>query len=299
MNSTRRGVMLGGMGLLGCGLGAGTGQAAAQAGGEIPGLRAKLAEIERRAGGRLGVGVFDANTGRTAGHRLDERFPMYSTFKLLAAAAILQRVDRGSEKLDRRIRFTREEVVTYSPETTKHVGGDGMTLAAICEAGLTLSDNTAGNLMLGAIGGPPAITAFARSVGDRESRLDRTEPTLNEVPPGEVRDTTTPGAFLQALRAVLLGDALSAASREQLHAWLRANKTGDTRIKAGLPAGWRIGDKTGSGEAENGNDVAILWPPEGKPVILCGYVYGANGGRDAVNAALAAVGAVVAESVVG
>jgi beta-lactamase class A len=179
--------------------------------------------------------------------------------------------------------------------TEKHTA-DGMTLAELCDAAVTLSDNTAGNLLLAALGGPAGITAFARSLGDPVTRLDRIEPELNEAKPGDPRDTTSPAAMTANLRALVLGDALSAASRAQLTAWLAANKTGDTRLRAQLPAGWRVGDKTGTGGNGSNNDVGVLWPPGRAPIVVSAYLTETAVPPEQRNAAIAAVGQAVAEA---
>ena len=256
-------------------------------------LSRAFADIEAKLGGRLGVAMHDTGSGLRVSHRGDERFPLCSTFKLLAAGAILARVDAGKERLDRSVPIRAEELVTYSPATEKYAGGS-MSLAAICEAAITLSDNTAGNLMLAAIGGPEALTAYARSLGDEATRLDRTEPTLNDVTPGDPQDTTTPAAMVGDLDALLVGDALSPASRDQLAAWLIANKTGDARLRAGLPADWRAGDKTGTCNASTANDVGLAWPPDREPVLIAVYLADTTAPREAQNAALAEVGRAVA-----
>jgi beta-lactamase class A len=239
------------------------------------------------------VAVLDTLSGERTGHRLDERFPMCSTFKLLAAAAILARVDAQRERLDRRITFAASEVVVNSPVTKDRHGGTGMSLAELCEAAMTVSDNTAGNLLLASLGGPAGLTAFARSLGDAMTRLDRIEPELNEANPGDPRDTTTPGAMLANLHTLALGHALSAKSREQLVQWLVGNKTGDTRLRAGVPAGWRVGDKTGAGENGTTNDVGLIWPPDRAPVIVAVYLTGTSATGERRNATLAAVGRAV------
>ncbi|OUM02999.1 class A beta-lactamase [Variovorax sp. JS1663] len=254
----------------------------------------RLAEIEKASGGRLGVAVLDSGSGRLAGHRQDERFPLCSTFKALAAALVLARVDRGQETLERRVRYARDELVTYSPATEKHAGEDGMTMAQLCEAAVTLSDNTAGNLMLASFGGPAGLTAFMRSIGDAHTRLDRIETALNEARAGDARDTTTPAAMAANMQKILLGGVLSPASRAQLMQWLDDNKTGDQRIRAGLPAGWRVGDKTGSGENGTANDVAILRPPGRAPVLLSVYLTATRAPMAERNATIAAVGAAAA-----
>lgn len=256
--------------------------------------RARLAALERRHGGRLGVAVLDTGSGRRIGHRIDERFAMCSTFKLLAAAAVLARVDRGVESLERRVVFGKDTLVAYSPATSRRVGAPGMTMAELCHAAITMSDNTAGNLLLHSLGGPAGWTAYARSIGDGTSRLDRIETELNEARPGDPRDTTTPAAMLANLQALLLGTALSAASREQLAGWLRANTTGATRLRAGLPPGWRVGDKTGSGDHAVTNDVAIVWPPQRKPLLVTAYYAESTIDADQRNAVLAEVGRIAA-----
>jgi beta-lactamase class A len=256
-------------------------------------LGSELGRVETESGGRLGVAVLDTLTGVQVGHRADERFPMCSTFKLLAAAAVLARVDAGRERLDRRIRFESSDIVVNSAVTKDRVGGDGMSLAELCEAAMTVSDNTAGNLILASLGGPDGLTAYARSLGDTLTRLDRIEPALNEALPGDPRDTTTPAAMLSNLRTLALGTVLSAASRELLTAWLVGNKTGDTRLRAGLPKDWRTGDKTGAGERGTTNDVALVWPPQRLPIIISIYLTGTPAASEQRNATLAKVGRAV------
>lgn len=257
------------------------------------GLARAFARIERDSGGRLGVAVIDAAGGAAIGHRAGERFPLCSTFKLLAAAAVLKRVDDGAERLDRLVRFAAGDLVTYSPATQERVAS-GMTIAEICEAAMTLSDNTAGNLLLAALGGPAGLTAYARTLGDAVSRLDRIETALNEARPGDPRDTTTPAAMAANLRRLVLGDALSPRSRELLTQWLVANRTGDTRLRAGVPAGWRVGDKTGAGGNGTAIDVGVLWPPGRPPLIVAAYLTGTRAADAQRYAAIAAVARAVA-----
>ena len=259
-------------------------------------LAEELSEIEAKSGGRLGVAVLDTLTLKQAGNRADERFPMCSTFKLLAAAAVLARVDAGQERLDRRVRFEAGDLVVNSPITKDRVGEGGMSLEELCEAAMTVSDNTAGNLLLASLGGPAALNAYARSLGDTRTRLDRIEPQLNEAIPGDPRDTTTPAAMLSNLRALVLGSVLSATSREHLTRWLVGNKTGDTRLRAGLPAGWRVGDKTGSGERGTTNDVGVVWPPDRVPILVVIYLTETPAAAEQRNATLAAVGRAVASA---
>lgn len=245
--------------------------------------------IEATAAGRLGVAVLDTANGRLEGHRLDERFPMCSTFKWLAAALVLHRVDAGQEQLDRRIRFGPEALVPYAPVTSRRVGGEGMTLAELCEAAITLSDNPAGNLLLQSFGGPEALTHYARTLGDTMTRLDRWEPELNEATPGDPRDTTTPRAMATALRAAMLGTALSTASRDQLVRWMEATQTNGKRLRADLPAGWRMGSKTGTGARGTTNDVGVFWPPGRAPVVVAVYLTDTGADESTRNAAVAGV----------
>jgi beta-lactamase class A len=261
-------------------------------------LAKELTRLEAESGGRLGVAVLDTLTGARIGHHADQPFPMCSTFKLLAVGAILRRVDVHEEELDRRIVFAKTDLVSYSPVTEHHLGGDGMSLAELCEAAMTRSDNTAANLLVASIGGPAKVTAFARTLGDPVTRLDRVEPDLNIGEPGNPRDTTTPEAMASNLRKLVLGEVLSSASRDQLTAWIIGNKTGDARLRAGLPAGWRVGDKTGSGTHGTANDVAVIWPAERAPIIVSVYLTGASGSTDQQNATIAAVARAVSAALI-
>lgn len=262
---------------------------AGRAVGAWGGLAEQFARIEVASGGRLGVEVLDTGTGARAGHRNDERFPMCSTFKMLAAAATLARVDAGKETLDRRVQVTTADLLSYAPAAKEHVG-KGMTIAELCDAAVTLSDNTAANLLLASLGGPAALTDFTRTLGDSVTRLDRIEPELNEAVAGDPRDTTSPTAMLADLNATVLGTALSAGSRERLTAWLVGCRTGDKRLRAGLPQGWRVGDKTGTGNNGTANDIAVIWPPQRAPLVLTVYLTGTPASaaeRDATHAAVA------------
>jgi beta-lactamase class A len=261
---------------------------------EVDPIQARFAGLEKDHGGRLGVCALDIAAGRRLERRANERFAMCSTFKVLAAALVLTRVDRKEESLDRRIFYSKERVMSYSPETEKHAGEGGMTIGELCKAGLTLSDNTAANLILESFGGPPELTRFARSLGDGVTRLDRMETELNEAKPGDPRDTTTPAAMLENLRKIVLGDVLSTSSRDQMTSWMVANKTGDKRLRAGLPGDWRVGDKTGSGGNAATNDIAVIWPPDRGPIIATVYFAGSPASDEARNAVLAEVGRLIA-----
>ena len=228
-------------------------------------------DIERRAGGRLGVFALDTGSGRKAGHRADERFLMCSTFKALAVSTLLAQIDLGRERLDRRIAYGAKDILDYAPAAKAHLREGSMTLEALCAAAIELSDNTAANLILANLGGPEAVTRYTRSLGDKVTRLDRTEPTLNDPGPrGDPHDTTTPAAVVGLWRRLLLGDALSPASRRRLVGWLDDCKTGPGRLMAITPAGWTIGHKTGSGRTTIG-DVAILTPPARAPILIAVY----------------------------
>ena len=258
--------------------------------------QATLNRIEADSGGRLGVCILDTASGRRIVHRADERFPMCSTFKLLAAAMVLKRVDDGQERLDRSIAIERAAILPHSPLTEPNVGGT-MTMGALCEATITQSDNAAANLMLASFGGPTALTAYVRSLGDKTTRLDRNEPSLNEAIAGDPRDTTTPAAMLKSMQTLVLGNALKPASRAQLRDWLIGNKTGGQKIRAGLPAGWQVGDKTGGGAFGTNNDVAIVWPPGRPPLLVAAYLTQTQAPIAQRDAALAAVAALIPDFV--
>jgi beta-lactamase class A len=232
---------------------------------------ASLASLEKEFGGRVGVAAIDTGNARTLGHRENERFPMCSTFKLLATSAILARSTTEPGLLQQRLAYAKSELVPYSPVTEKHVGA-GMTVAELCAAALQYSDNTAANLLLKTLGGPAAVTAFARSIGDTAFRLDRWEPELNTALAGDERDTTTPLAMAGTLQKLVLADGLPPAQQKTLKDWLIGNTTGATRIRAGVPAGWQVGDKTGTGDYGTTNDVGIVWPPNRAPIVLAVYL---------------------------
>ncbi|PLR47616.1 class A beta-lactamase [Chimaeribacter arupi] len=233
-------------------------------------LTAQLAELERSANGRLGVALIDTGSQREITYRGEERFAMASTFKVLAAGAVLQRSVTQPALLEKRIRYDRAALQSYAPVTGKHLAG-GMTVAELCAAAIEWSDNTAANLLLTEIGGPQSITKLARSLGDDKTRLDRWEPELNTAIPGDERDTSTPRAMARNLQHLALGEALPQAQQQQLIGWLKNSQTGAKSIRAGVPAGWDVGDKTGSGDYGTTNDLAVIWPPHGKPLVLAIY----------------------------
>ena len=231
---------------------------------------ALLATLEKNSGGRLGVTALDTANGTLIRYRADERFPFCSTSKVMVAAAILQRSTRQTGLMRKRIHYAKSDLVHYSPISKKHIA-DGMTVAELCAAAIQYSDNSSANLLMKILGGPPAVTAFARSIGDKEFRLDRWETELNSAIPGDRRDTTTPAAMANSLRSLMLGDILAIPQRKQLQDWLRGNTTGANRIRAGVSADWQVGDKTGTGDYGTANDIAVLWPPARKPIVLTIY----------------------------
>lgn len=255
----------------------------------------RLGKLETSVNGRLGVEILDTGSGRRWSYRADERFPMCSTFKFLAVSAVLHRVDAGAEQLDRRIIYSDDILVPYSPMTGKHVGGDGLSLAQICEAAMTLSDNTAANLILSNLGGLKPLNDFIKSLGDDLTRIDRFEPELNTALPGDSRDTTTPAAMTDNLQKILLGNTLSAASRQQISAWMADNKTGDQRVRAGMPPGWKVGDKTGSGAYGTTNTIAIIRPPQGEPLLTSIYLTATRAPEKQRNAVLADIGKLIVD----
>ncbi|MGN6516990.1 MAG: class A beta-lactamase, partial [Rhizomicrobium sp.] len=227
-----------------------------------------FAALETKRGGRLGVAALDTATGKRMTWRANERFSMCSTFKTLAVSAVLSRIDRGEEKLERRIPYGKADILEYAPVTKAHIGEGGMTIGALCEAAVEFSDNTAANLLLKTIGGPGGATSYVRTLRDTVTRMDRFEPDANTCIAGDPRDTTTPDAMLGDIRILLLGRALAAPSRMRLMTWLVNYQTRFPRISAGLPTGWRSGHKMGTGAFGTVNDVSIVWPPKRAPLLV-------------------------------
>jgi beta-lactamase class A len=239
-------------------------------GGTVRAADGALADLERRAGGRLGVAAWRRGGAQVLAWRGDERFPFCSTAKLMVVGTVLTQAARTPGLLDERVRYKKTDLVSWSPVTEQHID-DGMTVAGLCAAALQHSDNSACNLLLDRIGGPAAVTAFARRIGDTAFRLDRRETELNAALPGDARDTTTPRAKAHSLEALQVDEALAPDARRRLLDWMLANTTGKERIQAGVPAGWRVADKTGTGAYGTTNDVGIVFPPQGQPVIVAIY----------------------------
>lgn len=253
---------------------------------------AQLARLEAEAKGRLGVAAINTADSRILVHRGDERFPLCSTFKAMLAAAILQ---HEPSLLDKRIKYTAADLVAYSPVTEQNLA-DGMTVGELCAATVQYSDNAAANLLMKQIRGPAGVTAFARSIGDKAFRLDRWETELNTAIPGDPRDTTTPLAMMKALQSITLGPSLTVDKRKIMSDWLIGNTTGDTRIRAGVPYDWQVGDKTGTGAYGSTNDIGIVWPAGKAPVVMA--LYFTQPGKDdkANSEILAAAARVVVEA---
>jgi len=257
--------------------------AAACAADDPVGRAAEAAESRLKA--RVGLAVYDAGDGRSWLYRADERFPMASTSKALVCAALL---NEGPAALSRRVRIEVSDLLSYAP-VTKGMVGEEVALSELCAIALRTSDNTAINAVLRAIGGPERVTAFLRSIGDPTTRLDRDEPALNEGKPGDPRDTTAPRAMADTLRALILGSALDAQSRDQLTQWLVSDAVGGPLLRAGVPADWRIADRTGAGGFGTRGIVAVMWPPNRAPIIAAIYLTETEASMDDRNAAIAAL----------
>jgi beta-lactamase class A len=227
----------------------------------------RLIELERKFDARLGVYARATGTGATIAHRADERFAFCSTFKGLAAAAVLQR--NPLSHLDTVVTYTRDDLLKNAAVTPRYVD-TGMTIRQLCDAAVRYSDGTAGNLLLRDLGGPAELTAYARSLGDMVTRMDRIEPAITEATPDDPRDTTSPRAFGEVYHRIVLGDALPVDKRDFLRDLLERNATaaGAQRIRAGVPQGWKVADKTGTGNYGTLNDIAIVWPPDSAPLVV-------------------------------
>jgi beta-lactamase class A len=256
--------------------------------------QAQLVKLERTLAGRLGIFALNTANGKQLSYRADEYFPMCSTFKVILASAILKRSTQIDGLMYQRIKYQQSDLVTYSPITERYVK-DGMTVEALCAAALQYSDNTASNLLMRIISGPDAVTTFARSIGDSQFRLDRWETALNSSIPGDRRDTTTPNAMGLSLQRLAFGDALEPRLQLQLRIWLQGNTTGAARIRAGVPADWQVGDKTGTGDYGTANDIAVLWPPRRSPIVVAVYTTQAAKDAKACNDVIASAARIVVD----
>ncbi len=255
----------------------------------------KIAAIEQRVGGRIGVFAINTEKLTSVAYRHGERFSMASTFKWVLAASVLKQVEASAMTLDQRIAYTEADLLQVSPITTAHVSEGSMSVEALCEAIVTVSDNCGANLLLAQTGGPPGLTKFLRANGDRVTRLDRREMELNENRKDDPRDTTTPMAMALAAERLLARDGLSKPSQEKLHSWLIAATPGLDRLRAGLPKDWRVGDKTGTGANGAHNDVAIAWPPGKRPILIASYMSESPAPNADKAAAHAEIGRIIAE----
>ncbi|MFE3137861.1 class A beta-lactamase [Streptomyces scopuliridis] len=254
----------------------------------------ELKELERTFDARLGVYAVDTGTGREVAYNDGERFPYASTFKALAAGAVLRKYSLGG--MDRVITYSKDDLIANSPVTEKHVE-TGMSLRELCDAAVRFSDNTAANLLFDALGGPKGLEAVLEEIGDDVTLMERREPELSRWVPGDTRDTSTPRALAKDLRAFVLGDVLGKAERAQLTRWLRTNTTGDELIRAGVPKGWVVGDKTGTGSYHGArNDIAVVWPPDSAPIVMA--IMSNRGDKDAEhdNKLIAEAASVVADA---
>lgn len=259
-------------------------------------ILAKAREIEGRLGARVGLVIQDTGDGRSWRYRADERFPMMSTFKALACGALLHRADEGGGDLEKTVLVAQADLVPYAPVSKAWVGRR-VALGDLCAATMRTSDNVAANKILESIGGPGAVTAFARGLGDRTTRLDRYEPGLNEGTPGDARDTTSPAAMADTLRALVLGDVLSASSKARLTGWLVGNEVGGPLLRAGIPRAWRTGDRTGAGGHGSRGVIAVMWPPAHAPIVAAIYITGTDASMEDRNAAIAGLGAALAAEI--
>jgi beta-lactamase class A len=255
-----------------------------------------LKRIHKRIGGRLGVHVLDSQSGKRFGIDEDSRYAMASTFKLTLAAALLWQVDRKAFPLEHEMPISKSDLIANSPavEAKLAAGAATMTIRDLCGAILNVSDNAAANILLKGIGGPPALTAFFRTLGDDVTRLDRFEPELNSNHPGDPRDTTTPRAMVNSMLGIFTQDVLSLPSRALLIDWMAASRTGLERVRAGLPKSWAAGDKTGGGGNGAINDLAIAYPPGRRPIFIAVYMSESKLATPELNAAHAEIGGIVA-----
>lgn len=259
-------------------------------------LASAVLDAEKRLSARVGVSVIDMETGTRWQNRADERFPTNSTFKTFLCAAFLDAGARGAIDPDRAIVIRQSDIVTYSPVAKEKVDGAPVTLRELCATTVTISDNAAANLVMKELGGPEAVTAYLRSIGDEVTRVDRWEPDSNSGIPGDVRDTTSPNAAAETLKKLVLEETLPDAERRLLTEWLVGNKVGDATLRAGLPEGWRIADKTGAGANGSRNNIAVIWPEGRKPVVIAIYITQTAASFKARNAAIADIGKALAAS---
>jgi Beta-lactamase class A len=256
-----------------------------------------VAAIQVRVGGRIGAYMLDTQSQLELAFNARERFAMCSTFKLMLVAAILKRVEAGALSLEGRLPVREQDMVPYAPITSKHVAAGSMIVRDLCAAAMMVSDNAAANILLQPLGGPAALTQFLRDIGDQVTRLDRMEVELNTNLPGDLRDTTAPQAMVGSMQKVLVSEVLAPQSRQQLIAWMQQSTTGLNRLRAGVPADWRPGDKTGNGRNGAANNLLVAWPPGRSAMIAAVYISESVQPVSALDQAHAEIGGLLAAAV--
>lgn len=230
-------------------------------------INSGIHNLEQSTGGRLGIAAVNTENGKHFEYRTNERFPMGCTSKVMGVAAILKMSMQDKNLLNERIKYTEKDLETWAPITKKHLT-TGMTVTELCAAAISYSDNTAMNLLTKKLGGPQGINNFARAIGDQSYKLDHWWPDEAFSGPDN-KDSSTPGSMTKSLQKLALGDALASTQRSLLLTWMKANTTGDARIRAGVPTGWLVADKTGTGAIYGTtNDIAVVWPPNHSPIVL-------------------------------
>ena len=235
-------------------------------------IQGKLSELEAVSGGRLGISAINTANNMRIQYRAEERFPMNCTSKVIGVSAILKESINNPSLLQQKVTYTKQDVelAGWSPITQQHIT-EGMTIDQLCGAAIMQSDNTAMNILMDKLGGLNAANRFLRSLGDNTSHFDRLWPAEASSIPGDLRDTSTPAAMEKTFQQLVLGDTLASFQREQLQFWLKNSATGGSRIRAGTPQSWVVGDKTGTGSYGTTNDIAIIWPPNCQPIIIAIY----------------------------
>lgn len=258
--------------------------------GSPPAMTAFLQQQEKQLNARIGMAVVNAQGESVFGYRQDERFPLTSTFKTLACAALLERLQKDGGSLDQQVTIQPDELLDYAPITKNYLAPATLSLRTLCAAAVSYSDNTAGNRILAYLGGPQAITQFMRRLGDNVTRLDRTEPTLNEAMPGDARDTSSPKSMAAGLQKILTSNTLTPANRATLDNWMREDKVGDALLRATLPQGWSIADKTGAGGHGSRAIIAAVYPPQQAPFYVAIYITRTEATMPMTNTAIAQIG---------
>jgi len=252
-------------------------------------LNQKIVEIEENLNGRVGVSIYDSAEKTQWHYNGNSRFPLMSTFKVLACAKLLADVEKGVQSLDSSTIITKGSLIVWSPITQKLIGKQ-ITLKQGCSATMITSDNTAANIVLSGIEGPKGLTKFMRSIGDDVTRLDRIEPELNEAIAGDKRDTSTPNAMVNSLNTLLFGDVLSQRSKNQLMQWMIDNEITGSLFRSVLPVTWSIADRSGAGGNGSRGIVAVVWSKNISPIIISVYLTQTDAPFAIRNKAIASIG---------